>query len=97
VYGDLVKYILANGGVPLGSQSATKVAQRVLDIDRQWRVGEAAGGGMPGPPSYIPNPPAGPYVVPFEAQRYFIKPISALALTLFGGIAIMVYLIRNRQ
>lgn len=97
VYGDLVKYIMANGGTPLGSQSATKVAQRVVDIARQWSIGEDAGGGMVGPPTYIPDPPAGPYVVPFEAEAYFTRPIPALAFALFGGLAIMFYLMRNRR
>lgn len=97
VYGDLVKYVLATGGTALGTQSAAKVAQRVVDIGRQWSVGEDAAGGMVGPPTYIPDPPAGPYVIPFEAQPYFTKPIPGIVLALFGGLAIMFYLIRNRK
>lgn len=97
VYDDIVKYVLASGGMALGSQSATKVAQRVVDIGRQWSIGEDAGGGMVGPPTYIPDPPAGPYVIPFEAQPYFVKQIPPLVFAVFGGLAILVYMLRNRK
>lgn len=96
VYQSIVRYILTNGGVPLGSQSADKVAKRVIDIDRQWAIGQAVSGGMSGPPTRIPDPPAGPYVLPPGVEDYFVTPIPVTML-LIGGLAILGYLIMRRK
>ncbi len=96
VYGDIARWVAASGGVPLGSQSAGKVQQRVMDIDRQWAVGQAASPGLSGPPLLIPAPPAGPYSIPFAALPYFAKPISGTLLAIGGGLALLLFLIARR-
>lgn len=92
VYHDIARYVTLYGGVPLGSQDAAKVANRVVNIDRQWAIGEAASAGIPGPPTLIPDPPAGPYTIPAAAAPYFVKPISGIVLILAGG-ALLAYLL----
>lgn len=96
VYHDIVRYVTTAGGMPLGSQSATTVAQRVVDIDRQWAIGQAVSSASPGPPMYIPDPPAGPYTIPADADPYFVQPISGTML-LIGGLAILAYLLYTRR
>lgn len=51
-------YVDQTGGIPLGSQSADKVRDRVHAVDVTWAVGQQAAGGSAGLPS-IPPPPAG--------------------------------------
>lgn len=97
VYHDIVRYVTATGGVPLGSQSAAKVAQRVIDIDRQWAIGQAVQPGASGPPTLIPAPPAGPYTIPPDALPYFVEPISGTLIILGGGLALLLYLIARRR
>lgn len=96
VYHDIVRYVTATGGVPLGSQSAAKVANRVVDIDRQWAIGQALDQGVSGPPTRIPEPPAGPYTIPPDADTYFVDPISG-TLILLGGLALVTYLIWRKR
>jgi hypothetical protein len=96
VYNSIVRFVLANGGVPLGSQSAAKVAARVIDIDRQWAIGQAVSGGLVGPPTIIPDPPAGPYTLPPGTEDYFVTPFPVTIL-LLGGLAILGYLIMRRK
>lgn len=88
VYHDIVKWTSSSGGVPLGSQSAAKVKQRVLDIDRQWAVGQAVSAGLSGPPTLIPEPPAGPYTIPADAVDYFTQPISGTLLITLGALVL---------
>jgi hypothetical protein len=95
VYGSIVRYIQLSGGVPLGSQSAQKVASRVLDIERQWQVGKAIGG-ISGPPVRIPDPPAGPYTLPADVEPYFSEAFPATML-IIGGMAIVAYLLYQRR
>ena len=95
VYGSIVKYIGLAGGVPLGSQSAQKVASRVLDIERQWQVGRALGGSS-GPPVRIPDPPAGPYTLPDDVAPYFSEEFPAIML-IIGGMAVVTYLLYRRR
>lgn len=95
VYHDIVKYANASGGVPLGSQTAAKVKARVLDIDRQWAIGQAVSAGMSGPPMIIPDPPAGPYTIPPEAAPYFSEPLSGTLLLSLGAL-VLGYLIYRR-
>lgn len=97
VYHDIVRYTTAVGGVPLGTQSAAKVLQRVIDIDRQWAIGQAVSSGPSGYPMYIPDPPAGPYTIPAEAAPYFVEPLSLGTMLLLGGAALMAYLIYRRS
>lgn len=97
VYNSIVRYVLANGGVPLGSQSADKVAQRVLDIDRQWAIGQAVQPGLSGPPTLIPDPPAGPYALPADVAPFFVEPIPVTMLIIGGGLALLLYLIMTRR
>lgn len=96
VYHDIVKYVAATGGTPLGSQPATKVAQRVVDIDRQWAIGDAVSSAMPGPPMLIPEPPAGPYTLPADVADYFVEPISGTILVV-GGAALLAYFLWKRR
>lgn len=88
VYGSLSRYVQNYGGIPLGSQSADKVKQRVIAIQRTWDVGQAAKPGSPGVPTYTPAPPAGPYSIPANAAPYFSKPVSGM-LVLGGGLALL--------
>lgn len=97
VYHDIVRYVMATGGVPLGSQSASKVAQRVVDIDRQWAIGQAVSAEPSGPPMYIPDPPAGPYTIPADAAPYFVQPLSLGTVLLFAGIGALAYLLYTRK
>jgi len=97
VYGDIVRWISSSGGIPLGSQSADTVARRTLDIERQWQVGQAAEPGSSGPPTLIPDPPAGPYTIPFQAIPYFSKPISGTVVIIGVGLAALVYLLIQRR
>lgn len=95
VYHDLARWAAASGGVPLGSQSAAKVAARVLDIDRQWAIGQAVSSGLSGPPILIPDPPAGPYTIPDDAAAYFTEPISGTVLVVTGAL-VLGYLLLTR-
>lgn len=97
VYGDIAHWAAATGGVPLGSQSADTVARRVLDIDRQWAIGQAVEPGASGPPTFIPDPPAGPYSIPIAALDYFSQPIPGTLLLIGGGLALLIYLIARRK
>lgn len=92
VYHDIVRYVTSTGGMALGSQSASKVAQRVIDIDRQWAIGQEVTSGTAGPPMRIPDPPAGPYTLPLEVQDYFVSPIPVTVL-LLGGLLLLGYLL----
>ncbi len=96
VYGDIVRYVTANGGVALGSQNADKVASRVLNIERQWAIGQAVAEGASGPPMKIPDPPAGPYVLPAAVAPYFVAPIPATIL-LLAGAGLLTYLLYKRR
>ncbi len=96
VYHDIVKYVATSGGVPLGSQSASKVAARVIDIDRQWAIGQAVSAGISGPPMLIPDPPAGPYTIPAEAAPFFVEPLSGTLLLVLGGGLALGYLLLTR-
>lgn len=95
VYHDIVRYVTQTGGVALGSQSATKVAQRVIDIDRQWAIGQAVQQGFSGRPIKIPDPPAGPYTLPAEVAPYFSDRFP-VTLLLAGGGLLLAYLISRR-
>jgi hypothetical protein len=86
VYHDIVRWVASSGGVPLGSQSAAKVAARVIDIDRQWAIGQAVSSGLSGQPILIPDPPAGPYTVPDDALPYFTEPLSGTLLIVTGAL-----------
>jgi len=88
VYHDIVRWVVASGGVPLGSQSAAKVVSRVVDIDRQWAIGQAVSAGLPGPPMIIPDPPAGPYTIPAEAAPYFSEPFPVTVVLAIGGLVL---------
>lgn len=97
VYGDIARWTASTGGIPLGSQSAAKVLQRVLDIDRQWAIGQAVQPGISSSPQLIPEPPSGPYTIPASVIDYFVEPIPATLLILGGGLAIFLYLIARRR
>lgn len=95
VYHDIVRYVTQTGGIALGSQSAQKVAQRVLDIDRQWAMGQAAVAGASGPPMVVPAPPAGEYTLPAQVADYFTKPLGGVTLLLLGS-GLLLYLLLKR-
>jgi len=96
VYDDIARWAAATGAMPLGSQGADKVAKRVIDIDRQWRIGEAVSADPPGLPMIIPDPPAGPYTLPADVAPYFVEPFSGTILLVLGGLALG-YLLLTRQ
>lgn len=96
VYDDIARWVSSSGGVPLGSQSADKVAGRVLNIDRQWQIGQAVSAGASGPPMLIPEPPAGPYTLPVDVAPYFVEPISGTVLLVVGGL-VLGYLLWTRR
>lgn|SRR5262245_16908495 len=96
VYASIVRFITDKGGVPLGSQTAAKVAQRVIDIDRQWAIGQAVSSSPPGPPMIIPDPPVGPYILPPDVAPYFVEPLSPAAVLILGGAGILAYLLWRR-
>lgn len=95
VYHDIVKWVQQSGGIPLGSQTAAKVAKRVLDVDRQWAIGQAVSAGTSGPPMNIPDPPAGPYTLPPDVAPYFVDPISGTVL-IAAGAAVLIWLILSK-
>lgn len=97
VYGDIARWTAASGGIPLGSQSSATVAKRVADIARQWTIGQAVEPGYAGPPTIIPDPPAGPYTLPVEVAGYFSQPFSATMLIIGGGLALLIYMIARRR
>jgi hypothetical protein len=92
VYHDIARWVASSGAIPLGSQSAAKVAARVLNIDRQWAIGQATSSGLSGPPMIIPDPPAGPYTIPPDAAPYFTEPISGTLMLTIGGALVLGYL-----
>jgi len=96
VYHDIVRYVSQTGGAPLGTQSAATVAKRVIDIDRQWAIGQAVAAGLSGPPMIIPDPPAGPYTLPADVAPFFVEPISGTMLLVLGGLALG-YLLYTRR
>lgn len=96
VYDDIARWAASSGGVPLGSQGASKVASRVLDIARQWQIGQAVAPGASGPPVLIPEPPVGPYTLPPEVAPYFVEPISGTVLLILGGLALGYLLLTRR-
>lgn len=91
VYGDILRFVSTSGAPALGSQTPAKVVARVQSIQRQWDLGQAIEAGMAGPPTRIPDPPAGPYTIPADADPYFVKPISGTLLAIGGGLALLVY------
>jgi len=96
VYHDIAKWTASSGAVPLGSQSATKVAARVLDIDRQWAIGQAVSSGLSGPPILIPDPPVGPYTIPDDAAPYFTEPLSGTIMITVGALILGYLLLLKR-
>lgn len=96
LYHSIVADVLANGAPVLGSQSSAKVIARVVDIDRQWAISEALGGGMVGPPTMIPDPPAGPYAIPANVVAYFSTPIPVIVWLIGAGAVGLAYLWSRR-
>lgn len=97
VYEGIAKYVAANGAPPLGTQSATKVAARVASVPQQFEIANAIDSSAFGPPTYIPPPPAGPYVIPANAAPFFVRPIPGIVLVaLAGGTGLLYYLWKSR-
>lgn len=70
-WSDLVSYVDAEGGVPLGRQSAGKVWFRVHVIDVLWDIGmKVKPVLLTRSPVLIPNSPAGAYKVPDHVAPY---------------------------
>jgi hypothetical protein len=99
VYGDIARYVAANGGIALGSQSAAKVWFRVLAIPLQWKVAEVANGGSlyAGPPTIIPAPPSGPYLLPASVAGLFSEPASIATMVVAVGLAAAIYYLYKRR
>ena len=97
VYHDILRYVQSGGAVGLGTQSASKVAARVADIERQWSIGQAVEAGQPGPPTRIPDPPAGHYEIPAEVAPFFVEPLSGTVVLIGAGLALVAYLLWKRR
>lgn len=99
VFTAIRNYVAANGGVPLGSQTANKVWFRVMNIELQWQIAaKAAGGSMSsGPPQLPPHPPAGAYSVAADIAGHFTKPIPTLLIAAAGAVGALVYLRTRRR
>ena len=69
VYKDLVDYVNETGGIPLGSQSASKVKARVKSVSTQWFVGEKVAAPWGGTPSRVPSPSGIRYCVPKSVEN----------------------------
>ncbi len=95
VYDGILRYVAAFGAPQLGSQSPSKVAARVADIPVSWEIGAAVDGTTPGPPTRIPDPPAGPYKIPADIAAHFIKPIPGILLALAAGAGLLLYFMRR--
>lgn len=96
VYDGIRRHVAAAGAPPLGSQSSSKVAARVASIVEQWEIGQAVDGSGLGPPTLIPNPPAGAYTIPLAVRPLFAKPIPGILLVLGGAAALLYYLLARR-
>jgi hypothetical protein len=81
LYDGIVDYVNATGGMQLGSQSPSQVWFRVVSINPQWAVAEAAstlGLGV-GSPTHVPSPPGYPaYTIPQPYALLFTTPTSPL-------------------
>lgn len=97
VYGGIARYVAAAGAPALGSQSGAKVASRVASIPEQWKIAEAIGSISTGPPTLIPNPPAGAYKIPADAAPFFVRPIPGIVLAALGGGAALLYYLWSRR
>jgi hypothetical protein len=97
VYDGIVRYVAANGAPQLGSQSPDKVASRVASIPQQWEIGQAVDGSGMGPPTLIPNPPAGPYKIPAAEAPYFVRALPGIVLVALGGGAALLYYLWKRR
>jgi hypothetical protein len=98
VYGDISRYVAANGAPSLGGVSAAKVGQRTLDIANQWNSADLVqGGNSPGGPTLVPQPPMGPYTIPADAAPYFSEPIGGSAILLGAAIGLGAYLLASRS
>ncbi len=97
LYGGIRNATTANGGMALGSQSPDQVWFRVLSIDPQWAVADAAsptGTVRVGPPTHIPSPPGfGAYKIALPYALFFQKPTSPLvfAAALLGLVVLWRY------
>ncbi len=97
VYDGIARYVAAAGAPPLGSQSSAKVAARVAAVPEQFAIANAIDKGWFGKPETIPNPPAGPYVIPADVAPYFSRGIPGIVLVaLGGGAALLAYLWTKR-
>lgn len=97
VYGSIVDYVNANGGMQLGSQEPQKVWYRVVNIDLQWKVGRnVTPGDISGPPTIPPLPPAGQFMIPTVVAYLFSKPMSPLALAALAALGVVGYLLYRR-
>lgn len=96
LYGGIVRHVAAAGAPALGSQSGAKVAARVANIGALWEIGQAVDSCCIGPPTLIPDPPAGKYTIPIAARPFFGRGIP-LTLLLLGGAAVVLWQIWKRR
>lgn len=97
LFGSVLRSTQAAGGLPLGSQSADKVAARVAAVPVTFEEGEVAEGiygwASYSPPTKPQAPPAGPYTLPANVADLFVTPISPVVTLLLGGGAVLLYLL----
>lgn len=103
VFGDIVRYVTANGAPALGSQSGAKVQQRVVDILTQMQIADLVGPNLFGPPMFPPPPPGvdsngTPYdqlwTPPPQVAPYYSQPFGWdiwLGLGLVAGAAYFLF------
>ncbi len=95
LYPAIQQYVATHGAPSLGSQSPSKVAQRVASIPVQWMIGQALAADAPGPPQKIPQPPAAHYAIPSGVAHYFSSPFP-IAITAIGVATVVAYYLWSR-
>jgi len=92
LYTAIANYVRANGGKPLGSQSADQVWFRVLSIESQWEIGRQTDPwSMAGPPTTVAPPPGRTYTIPAKYAAMFSQPVPIVAIVAIGGAALLLW------
>lgn len=91
VYDAIVQYVDKYGGIALGSQSADKVWYRVKMIQHQWEIGQAVQPDAPTVPLFVPDPPAGKYVLKPAWLAEFSKPAPIGLIAMLAAAVASLY------
>jgi hypothetical protein len=88
VFNAIRNYVNQTGGLPLGSQSASKVKDRINAIDAQWAIGVRVAGSYYGAPEKVSAPGGIRYSLPSSVAPYLSSPgkqiliVAGMALAL---------------